>query len=169
MEREDIMSRPVIEDFDAIRRLYDIEMADNVRIHDMVYPDVFGSDEYIGQFSDNSATELLAMGRAMGLPPGSVVLDVGCGRGAVARSLSRRLGWRVIGIDLASVPVDHGRAASGLCEEGCSVSLINDNVYSHDFGLRFDGVYGTGAFCHFDAQRLFTRCRQLLKPSGVLP
>jgi cyclopropane fatty-acyl-phospholipid synthase-like methyltransferase len=168
MEDEDVMSCQASEDFDAIRRLYDIEMADNLRIHDMLYPDVFGSDEYIGQFSDNSATELLVMGQAMRLPPGSVVLDVGCGRGAVARFLSRSLGWRVIGIDLASVPVEHGRTASEFCEEACSVSLINDNVYNHDFGMNFDGVYGTGAFCHFDAQRLFTRCRQLLKPTGAL-
>lgn len=82
------------EDFDATRRLYDEAMADNVVVHDLVYPAVFGDEEYVGQFSDNSASELLALGKALALPVGSRVLDIGCGRGAVAAFLAERFGWQ---------------------------------------------------------------------------
>ncbi|MBO0731414.1 MAG: class I SAM-dependent methyltransferase, partial [Acidimicrobiaceae bacterium] len=38
----------------------------------------------------------------LGLPPGSSVVDVGCGRGHQALELSRRFGFNVLGVD----PVD---------------------------------------------------------------
>src|SRR5512141_1746879 len=104
------MHRPLQEDFAAVQRLYDVEMAANTTIHDIVFPHVFGAGEYIGQFSDNSASELLSMGKAMELPASARVLDIGCGRGAVARFMSERLGWWVTGIELAEVPLSNGRA-----------------------------------------------------------
>jgi SAM-dependent methyltransferase len=157
------MNAIVPEDFVAVRRLYDEDMADNVRVHDLVYPEVFGPAEYVGQFSDNSATELLALGRAMGLPAGSRVLDVGCGRGRVAAFLSRSLGWEVIGIDLAGVPLEDARAAAGR-----TCRFVHGDVYEQPFDRPFDGAYGTGSFCHFDAGRLFRRLAELLRVGGTL-
>jgi cyclopropane fatty-acyl-phospholipid synthase-like methyltransferase len=159
------MNPTIPEDFEAVRRLYDEDMADNVRIHDLVYPEVFGGGEYIGQFSDNSASELLAMGRAMGLPPGSRVLDVGCGRGRVALFLARTFGWKLTGIDLAGVPMAYARVMDGVAG---TLELVEGNLYTHLFPGPFDGIYGTGAFCHFEAGRLFRRLRDLLRPGGVL-
>ncbi|WP_437970717.1 class I SAM-dependent methyltransferase [Sorangium sp. So ce260] len=159
------MYRPAHENFDAVRRLYDVEMAANATSHDLVFPHVFGPEEYVGQFSDNCATELVAMGQAMELPEGAHVLDIGCGRGAVARLLATRLGLRVTGIDLSAVPLRVARA-----EEiaGANVTYIHGDVHEHVFSDPFDGIYGTGAFCHFEAARLFARCRTLLRPDGTL-
>ncbi|WP_372425022.1 SAM-dependent methyltransferase [Salinarimonas chemoclinalis] len=156
------------EDFDATRRLYDEAMAGNTIIHDLVYPEVFGADEYVGQFSDNSASELAALGAAMALPAGARVLDVGCGRGAVAAFLAERLGWRVTGIDLAGVPLaDAERRRRTLPPELADrLGFVAGNVYDHAFDAPFDGIYGTGAFCHFEADRLFARARALLRPGG---
>jgi SAM-dependent methyltransferase len=153
------------EDFAGVRKLYDEEMADNVRIHDLVYPEVFGPDEYIGQFSDNSASELLAMGKAMVLPAKARVLDVGCGRGRVVAFLASSFGWEGTGIDLAGVPIADARTAAG----GTDASrLLQGNVYDYPFKRPFDGLYGTGSFCHFDAAHLFNRLREMLRVNGVL-
>lgn len=53
--------------------LYDAAMSGNNDVHDLVYPQVHGTDEYVGQFSDDSVSELRAMAA------GSAVLDIGCG------------------------------------------------------------------------------------------
>lgn len=156
------------EDFDATRRLYDEAMAENVSIHDLVYPAVFGPDEYVGQFSDNSASELAALGTAMALPAGARVLDVGCGRGAVAAFLAERFGWRVTGIDLAGVPLADAERRRRTLPPALAARLafVAGNVYDRAFEAPFDGVYGTGAFCHFEAAHLFARCHALLRPGG---
>nr|AYM53699.1 SAM-dependent methyltransferase [Cystobacter fuscus] len=155
------------EDFSAITRLYDVEMAANATIHDLVFPLVFGAKEYVGQFSDNSASELLDMGRAMELPREARVLDIGCGRGAVARLMASTLGWRMTGIDLSEVSLQNART-SRVEGNATPLTLLHGNVYETSFPERFHGAYGTGAFCHFDATRLFARCRQLLLPGGKL-
>jgi cyclopropane fatty-acyl-phospholipid synthase-like methyltransferase len=162
------LSRPVgKEDMTGVRKIYDEVMADNVDVHDLVYPSVFGADQYIGQFSDNSADELVLMGRAMELPAGSHVLDVGCGRGLVARHMAANLGWRMTGIDLSSVPISRAQTAASAALQ-FKPEFVHGDIYRHEFGERFDGIYGTGAFCHFDAADLFARCATLLRPGGRL-
>lgn len=159
------MNETIPEDFGAVRKLYDEDMADNVRIHDLVYPEVFGPSEYIGQFSDNSASELLLMAQSTGLRAGSRVLDVGCGRGRIAAFLAKTLGWEVTGIDVAGVPIADARGAGGVAG---SARFIHGNIYEYTAASPFDGVYGTGSFCHFDAAHLFARLRVLLCPGGTL-
>lgn len=156
------------EDFVATRQLYDEAMAENVTIHDLVYPAVFGEGQYVGQFSDNSAKELEAMGAALELGAASRVLDIGCGRGAVATFLAERFDWEVVGIDLAEVPLlDAERRRAKLPGSLASrLSFLTGNVYEQPFEHPFDGIYGTGAFCHFDAARLFAHAYSLLRPGG---
>lgn len=153
---------PAPEDFAAVQALYDQTMADNAQVHDLIYPKVFGADQYIGQFSDNSADELRLMAALMQVPAGARVLDLGCGRGLVAAFLAGEMGWTVTGIDLSLASLAAGRKA------GHGVELIAGNVYEHAFAERFDGIYSTGAACHFDAARLFARARSLLVPGGRL-
>ncbi|MFT4079331.1 SAM-dependent methyltransferase [Rhodomicrobium sp.] len=158
------------EDVAEIKSLYDNAMSHNVSIHDLVYPEVFGQSEYIGQFSDNSASDLIDLGRALDLAPGSKVLDIGCGRGRVARFLAERFGWNITGIDVASVPLADANEMKRQLEGGLSKQLyfIEGDVYQLSGTGAFDGIYGTGAFCHFDASHLFSHCADLLRDGGRL-
>jgi cyclopropane fatty-acyl-phospholipid synthase-like methyltransferase len=156
------------EDFVQVRKLYDVGMPENNLIHDLVYPHVYGEAEYIGQFSDNSASELLGMGEALEPGPGAAVLDIGCGTAAIACFLASRLGWNITGIDLSTASLRKARQhvqARGLASQ---IHLVEGNLYAHRFEGLFDGIYGTGSFCHFEAAPLFTRCWELLRPGGRL-
>lgn len=162
------MTKTGTENFGAIRRLYDVEMAGNGVTHDLIYPHVFREDGYVGQFSDNSARELRLMAESMALPPGAEVLDVGCGRGAIAFYLASELGWQVTGIDLSSrviAEAEKRMASAGPCPVP---RFVCGNFYDLHLEGRFDGIYGTGAFCHFNAERLFRHAVSLLRPGGVL-
>ena len=69
--------------------------------------------------------ELLAVLDPIGLSAGSRVLDLGCGKGAVALALARRHGCRVLGIDGLPAFVEHARerareaSLAGLCTFLC--------------------------------------------------
>jgi len=160
------MNRDVLpENFVATRSIYDKVLAANIDVHDLVYPRVFGDGQYIGQFSDNSAEELKRMGASMQLPAGSEVLDIGCGRGHVARFLGRLFEWEMTGIDLSEVPLRDALSRQD-CASPAAPTFVLGNLYEHSFGRQFDGAYGTGAFCHFDAARLFSRASSLLRAGG---
>ena len=154
------------EDFDGAKQIYDEVMADNVSLHDFVYPHVFGADQYIGQFSDNSREELELMAKCMALPKDSRVLDVGCGRGNIAYHMAKVFQWQLTGIDLSEVPIQS--ATEKYKEISPNIEFINCSIYDLISTNDFDGIYGTGAFCHFDAQRLFAHCHGLLKVGGKL-
>jgi cyclopropane fatty-acyl-phospholipid synthase-like methyltransferase len=156
------------EDFERVQQLYDVDMPGNNVVHDLIYPHVYGEGEYIGQFSDNSASEIIAMAEAMKLGQGAEVLDVGCGTAPIASLLARRLGWRVTGIDLSRASLRKARLRIQAARQEQQVPLIEGNIYEQSFDQRFDGIYGTGSFCHFEAGRLFRRCHQLLRPGGRL-
>jgi cyclopropane fatty-acyl-phospholipid synthase-like methyltransferase len=156
------------EDFKRIQNLYDCEMPDNNIIHDLIYPFVYGEEEYIGQFSDNSACEILFMGQKMQLPMRSRVLDIGCGTAPVACFLAEQLGWQITGIDISRVPLEKAHSRINECNLTSQIRIVHGNIYTYSFNEKFDGAYGTGAFCHFDATNLFARCRDLLRNGGVL-
>jgi cyclopropane fatty-acyl-phospholipid synthase-like methyltransferase len=162
------MTRSIPEDFVSVAELYDQDMSGNNEVHDLVYPRVYGPGEYIGQFSDNSASELRTMAAAMELPAGSAVLDIGCGTAPVAAFFATEFGWRITGIDVAATPLRKAEeriVAAGLTGR---VTVLHGDVYQYPFAEPFDGAYGTGAFCHFDPTRLFARCRHLLRQGGRL-
>ena len=71
-------------------------MAANNAVHDLISPLAYGHDECIGQFSESSASEIRRLGAAMALPPGAVVLAIGCGTAPVACFLARESRWRTV-------------------------------------------------------------------------
>lgn len=161
-------NKMIAEDFEKIKRLYDVGMSHNDVIHDLIFPLVYGKTEYIGQFSDNSVSELRELGHAMGLSSEAKVLDIGCGRGAVAAFMAKNFNWNVTGIDLAKTPLNYAKHSTYTQYSIPQVMLIHGNVYSHNFNHLFDGIYGTGAVCHFNADNLFKRCNELLRDDGIL-
>jgi SAM-dependent methyltransferase len=68
-------------------------------------PELFADLEELGGTRDDA----LAVLRPLGLPRGASVLDLGCGKGAVAVALARELGCRVTGVDAMPAFVEHAR------------------------------------------------------------
>ncbi|MUO78090.1 methyltransferase domain-containing protein [Agrobacterium vitis] len=156
------------ENFDAVKILYDDAMAQNIKIHDIIYPVVFRATEYIVQFSDNSKTELKKLGDALDLPPGSRVLDIGSGRGRVAAYMAEQFTWNVTGVEISTVPMADARDYAATLESSLRnrLAFVQANIYEYSEAPVFDGVYGTGAFCHFNATRLFSHLATLLRPGA---
>jgi cyclopropane fatty-acyl-phospholipid synthase-like methyltransferase len=155
------------EDFSGTKDIYDVMMADNVSLHDFIYPQVFGTDQYIGQFSDNSRDELELMANLMNLSPESKVLDVGCGRGNIAAHMASRFGWIMTGVDLSEKPI-YQAIERHQSKASVQIKFIHGSIYDVNFSHSFNGIYGTGAFCHFDSKKLFKHCREQLLNGGKL-
>jgi len=95
------------------------------------------------------------------LAPGSRVLDVGCGTGAVLEDLRRRA--RVVGVDPSTVALSYCRAR-GIGQVACA---SGDRL---PFAPRsFDAVLLLDVLEHFrDETALLAGVRALLRPGGVL-
>jgi SAM-dependent methyltransferase len=102
---------------------------------------------------------------AMGLPPGAVAIDVGCGEGEHAVELSRRFGLQVTGIDPVPRRVEAARAGAqpgeavsfevGAAEDLPVGSASVDLIWCRDV-LSLAG----------DLDRAYREFRRVLKPAG---
>ena len=98
------------------------------------------------------------------LPPGSRVLDVGCGNGSVARRLSAQ-GYSVVGIDLAEAGI---RIARECCPEGRFEVLAADRAILENLDEEpFDLVYSIEVVEHlYDPRSYMAGCFAATKPGG---
>lgn len=103
------------------------------------------------------------------LPPGSRVLDVGCGIGGSARILARDYGFTVLGISISAAQVARATALtppelSGQCRFAVMDALA---LELPDGG--FDGVWSVEAGPHMpDKQRYADELLRVLGPGGRL-
>lgn len=88
----------------------------------------------------------------IGLPAGSVVLDAGCGDGAVAGWLAERGGHHVLGVDRA-LPEDATSAGLRLLPGGGAVELWRADIVDLALPRRFNGVLLLGALHHAGSAR----------------
>ena len=149
-----------------IKKLYDDEVSENLFIHNYIFSKVFGETEYIGQYSDNSASEIKRFGEHLSLPENSQILDIGSGNGCITNYLSKKFNWNVTGIDIAEK--NYLKAFENNSSEFRNPKLhfINDNLYTWETDVKFDGAYGIGSFCHFRPDELFTKISTLLHVEG---
>lgn len=148
-----------------VKTLYDDIVAENLIMHQHIFKKVFGESEYIGQYSDNSATEILSFGKLMDLPSESNVLDIGCGTGSVAFFLSKNLDWNITGIDISEKSY---LMALNKASNYSRLNFVCGDIYTFESETNFDGVYGSGSFCHFEPELLFDKASKLLKPNGKI-
>lgn len=131
----------------------------------LLYENVYGED-FVSPGGRDMARELI--GR-MHLPPGSRVLDVGCGLGGSAFVMAREFEFRVDGIDLSKNMLEIARRkleAHGLAER---VDLEWGDCLELDRDDRYDAIYSRDVFLHIhDKKRLFTVLYGALCTGGQL-
>jgi len=123
---------------------------------------------YVGQECTLTPDEILAFARRAGIAVGTLVLDVGSGRGGPACYLARQLGCRVLGVDVSTV--GYAQAAKRAADSGLT-HLVEFRLGDiHDVVLpsaAFDVVLGLDAWCHIPRRALMLqRCATLLRPGG---
>lgn len=98
------------------------------------------------------------------LPPGSRLLDIGCGNGSLAHEFSK-LGYSVVGIDLAAPGI---RIARESCPAGRFELLAADKDILRNLGEEpFDLVYSAEVVEHlYDPRNFMAGCYTATKRQG---
>jgi MPBQ/MSBQ methyltransferase len=101
------------------------------------------------------------------LPPGTTVLDVGCGIGGSSRILAREYGFAVTGITISPQQV---KRAQELTPEDVTAQFAVDDAMALSFPDRsFDVVWSIEAGPHMPDKAVFAReLLRVLKPGGIL-
>jgi SAM-dependent methyltransferase len=152
---------------EAVRRLYDNVLPEGQKVRDLVFPEVFGPGQYVGQYSDNTADQIAALARRAGVIAETHVLDVGCGCCGPAIYLARKFGCRITGVDLSDSHLARARVA--IQEEGLSsrIQTLKGDIFKVAESVDpVDVVIGLGAWCHLSPATFFPLCKRLLRPGG---
>jgi MPBQ/MSBQ methyltransferase len=106
------------------------------------------------------------------LPPGSRVLDVGCGIGGSARILARDYGFEVLGISISPAQVERARELTPPDLPTCRFAVMDAldlELPDGAPGRGFDAVWSVEASPHMpDKQRYADEMLRVLKPGGAL-
>ena len=110
------------------------------------------------------------LGTTLRLPPGSWVLDAGCGEGDVAIRMATKFGLHVEGVDLLEFSLDkaHQKARKLGLEDLLRFHRMDyANLRFPD--QMFDGAYAMETLVHaFDHERTLHELLRVLKPGGKL-
>lgn len=111
--------------------------------------------------------EMVRWGGLDQFPPGTTVLDVGCGIGGSSRILARDYGFSVTGITISPQQV---KRAQELTPEGLDVRFLVDDAMALSFpDASFDVVWTVEAGPHMPDKAVFAKeLMRVLKPGGVL-
>ncbi len=102
------------------------------------------------------------------LPPGSRVLDVGCGIGGSARILARDYGLEVLGISISPAQIARAQALTPASLPHCRFAVMDALALQLD-DASFDAVWSVEACPHMpDKQRYADELLRVLKPGGRL-
>lgn len=130
------------------------------------YQDLHGVD----QLHIRGVEAIRELAGQTGLPPGSRVLDVGCGLGGTARLVAAEWNWRVVGVDLCR---DFVLAAQHLTHRvGMARAvdfLVADGTVLPFIGGWADAVFSVHVQMNIPAKRAFlSQAAARLKPGGLL-
>ena len=145
-------------------------MREHVQINWYLEGGFYGPD-YMAMFPEEAASgaaEAERASRLLGLPRGSLVLDVACGYGRHALNLAER-GLRVVGLDLNSYFL--GVAAARAADANGRAVFVRGDMRRLPFASAFDGaVCLGGSFGQFASEdedlALLRETARALKPGG---
>ncbi len=111
--------------------------------------------------------EMVRWGGLDQLPPGTTVLDVGCGIGGSSRILAQDYGFNVTGVTISPQQV---KRATELTPEDLSAQFAVDDAMALSFPEgSFDVVWSIEAGPHMPEKDVFAReLLRVLKPGGIL-
>jgi SAM-dependent methyltransferase len=135
------------------------------------WEDVFGEDfqRATSRLKDPQIKrEVNFIEESLGVAPGGVVLDLGCGAGYHAVELARR-GYGVVGYDLSLFQL--ALAAEVAQESGQKLNLLQGDMREMAFEEMFDGVFcWNTTFGYFEEEKNFAvaqRVFRALRPGGM--
>jgi MPBQ/MSBQ methyltransferase len=111
--------------------------------------------------------EMVRWGGLDKLPPGTTVLDVGCGIGGSSRILARDYGFAVTGVTISPQQVERARQ---LTPEALNAQFAVDDAMALSFpDASFDVVWSIEAGPHMPDKAVFAKeLMRVLKPGGTL-
>ncbi len=111
--------------------------------------------------------EMVRWGGLDKLPPGTTLLDVGCGIGGSSRILARDYGFAVTGITISLQQVERGQQ---LTSAELDVQFLVDDAMALSFSdASFDVVWSIEAGPHMPNKAIFAKeLMRVLKPGGVM-
>lgn len=112
----------------------------------------------------------MLLGQTIALPPGSKVLDAGCGYGRVAATLSEKFGYDVIGIDLIQERLKEAHRYTGNRGDSEKVNLVRGNYQALPLkDSSVDAVFTMETLVHADPlEAALDEFGRVLKPGGRL-
>jgi cyclopropane-fatty-acyl-phospholipid synthase len=115
------------------------------------------------------ADKLAHIAAKLDLKPGHRVLDIGCGWGGMALYLNRVAKVEVLGITLSQEQLKYARKAAA--DAGVADQVRFELIDYRQVSGEFDRIVSVGMFehvglAHYD--EFFAKCRDLLKPDGVM-
>jgi sterol 24-C-methyltransferase len=145
----------------------------------LTYRLVLGGTKHFGYYPEGARGLSMAaamrlmedrVGTTLDLPPGSRVLDAGCGEGDVAIRLCRRFGLEVDAVDLLGFNIARAR------RKAARLGLVGwPRFHRLDYAelpfpdQTFDGVYTMETLVHaFDHRQALRELRRVLRPGGKL-
>jgi len=117
-----------------------------------------------------SADEILDLLQPLGPPPGSRVLDLGCGKGTVAVRLAEQFGFQVVGVDGFDAFIDEARPQAGQrgvgerCEFRCAdlrECFSSGEVFDVAMMIAVGPVAG-------DQEQTVSQLRTCVRPGGFM-
>ncbi len=111
--------------------------------------------------------EMVKWGGLDRLPPGTTLLDVGCGIGGSSRILAKDYGFSVTGVTISPQQV---KRAQELTPDGVDANFLVDDAMALSFpDASFDLVWSVEAGPHMPDKAIFAKeLMRVLKPGGLL-
>ncbi|HUF52808.1 MAG TPA: methyltransferase domain-containing protein [Dehalococcoidia bacterium] len=124
-------------------------------------------DESLDSRGPDSLFDIVA---GLGLPPGSRVLDLGCGEGGQSLDLARRFGFRVTGVDPVARHIDLARAALAGADDAMDVTFERGFAEEIPFeAASFDLIWCREVLVLIESlDAFFAECRRVLRPGGLM-